>query len=83
MKKVFFCLLMENKPGALARVVGVISARGWNIYSLSVAPTKYDPSRSQAKIAVEMGLVEVDEVQILKQLKKLVNVLRVDILEPE
>ena len=38
------CLLLENEPGALSRVAGLFSARGYNIESLSVAPTE-DPER--------------------------------------
>ena len=67
-------LLMENEAGALSRVAGLFSARGYNIESLTVAPTE-DATLSRMTI-VTSGSDEVIE-QIIKQLKKLVNVLEV------
>jgi acetolactate synthase-1/3 small subunit len=67
-------LLMENEPGALSRVSGLFSARGYNIESLTVAPTE-DPSLSRMTI-VTSGSDEVIE-QINKQLNKLVDVVKV------
>lgn len=64
-------LLVANKSGVLARVVGLISRRGFNIESLSVGPTE-DPSRSRITIFVE-GDERAFE-QITKQLNKLVDV---------
>src|SRR6185437_12870819 len=46
-------LLLENKPGALMRVTGVLSARGYNIESLTVART-YDPTLSRMSIVVDV-----------------------------
>ncbi|MBU6460900.1 MAG: acetolactate synthase small subunit [Proteobacteria bacterium] len=69
-----FSLLMENESGALSRVAGLFSARGYNIESLSVAPTE-DATLSRMTI-VTTGSADVIE-QILKQLDKLIDVVRV------
>ncbi len=66
-------LLLENESGALSRVAGLFSARGYNIESLTVAPTN-DRSLSRMTI-VTTGTEEVIE-QITKQLNKLVDVVR-------
>jgi acetolactate synthase-1/3 small subunit len=66
-------LLLENEPGALSRVAGLFSARGYNIESLSVAPTE-DPSVSRMTIETT-GSEEVLE-QISKQLNKLIDVIK-------
>ena len=63
-------MLVENEPGALSRVAGLFSARGYNIESLTVAPTE-DESLSRMTI-VTRGSDEVIE-QITKQLNKLMN----------
>jgi len=65
---------MENESGALSRVSGLFSARGYNIESLSVAPTE-DPTLSRMTI-VTSGSDAVIE-QIIKQLNKLIDVVRV------
>jgi acetolactate synthase I/III small subunit len=65
---------MENEAGALSRVAGLFSARGYNIESLTVAPTE-DPSLSRMTL-VTKGTDEVIE-QITKQLNKLVDVVKV------
>ncbi|MBW8067901.1 acetolactate synthase small subunit [Ferrovum sp.] len=67
-------LLLENEAGALSRVAGLFSARGYNIESLTVAPTE-DPTLSRMTI-VTNGSAEVME-QITKQLNKLVDVVKV------
>jgi len=67
-------LLMENEAGALSRVAGLFSARAYNIESLTVAPTE-DPTLSRMTI-VTSGSEEVIE-QIIKQLNKLVDVVKV------
>ena len=64
-------LLMENESGALSRVSGLFSARGYNIESLTVAPTE-DPTLSRMTI-VTSGSDEIIE-QIIKQLNKLIDV---------
>lgn len=66
-------LLLENEPGALSRVVGLFSARGYNIESLAVAPT-HDPTVSRLTL-VTRGNDEIIE-QITKQLNKLVEVIK-------
>ena len=67
-------LLMENEAGALSRVAGLFSARGYNIESLTVAPTE-DATMSRMTI-VTSGSDEVIE-QIIKQLNKLIDVIKV------
>jgi acetolactate synthase-1/3 small subunit len=67
-------VLIENEPGALSRVVGLFSARGYNIESLTVAPTE-DSSLSRMTI-VTTGSDEVIE-QITKHLNRLVEVVKV------
>ena len=67
-------LLIENESGALSRVSGLFSARGYNIESLTVAPTE-DLSMSRMTI-VTTGTDEINE-QITKQLNKLVEVVKV------
>ena len=67
-------LLLENEAGALSRVSGLFSARAFNIESLTVAPTE-DPSVSRMTL-VTIGSDEIVE-QIIKQLNKLVDVIKV------
>ena len=67
-------LLMENEAGALSRVAGLFSARAYNIESLTVAPTE-DATLSRMTI-VTVGSEDVIE-QIIKQLNKLVDVVKV------
>jgi acetolactate synthase-1/3 small subunit len=67
-------LLMENESGALSRVAGLFSARAYNIESLTVAPTE-DATLSRMTI-VTSGSDDVIE-QIIKQLNKLVDVVKV------
>ncbi len=67
-------ILIENEAGALSRVAGLFSARGYNIESLTVAPTE-DASLSRMTI-VTSGSEEVIE-QIIKQLNKLIDVVKV------
>jgi len=66
-------ILMENEAGALSRVAGLFSARGYNIESLTVAPTE-DPTVSRMTL-VTSGSEEIIE-QITKQLNKLVDVVK-------
>ncbi len=66
-------LLMENKPGALMRVTGLLSQRGYNIEGLTVART-LDPTLSRMTITVD---VEANiRTQVIKQMNKLINVLQ-------
>ena len=67
-------ILIENESGALSRVSGLFSARGYNIESLTVAPTE-DPSLSRLTV-VSVGSDDIIE-QITKQLNKLIDVVKV------
>ena len=67
-------ILIENESGALSRVAGLFSARGYNIESLTVAPTE-DASLSRMTL-VTSGSEDVVE-QIMKQLNKLIDVVKV------
>ena len=72
-------VLMENEAGALSRVAGLFSARGFNIESLAVAPTE-DPSLSRMTV-VTRGDDRVIE-QITKQLNKLIDTVKlIDLVE--
>ena len=74
-------LLMENEAGALSRVAGLFSARGYNIESLTVAPTE-DSTLSRMTL-VTIGSDEIVE-QITKQLNKLIDIVKLaDITEGE
>ncbi|MCM3886613.1 acetolactate synthase small subunit [Frankia sp. R82] len=67
-------VLVENRPGVLARVSGLFSRRGFNIESLAVGPTEHaDVSRMTIVVAVDDLPLE----QVTKQLNKLVNVLKI------
>lgn len=66
-------LLVENKPGALMRIVGVLAARNFNVESLTVART-VDDSLSRMTIVVDVE--SRVRAQVVKQLNKLVNVLQ-------
>jgi acetolactate synthase-1/3 small subunit len=66
-------LLVENKPGALMRVTGLLSQRGYNIESLTVART-LDPEISRMTITVEVDSTLRE--QVIKQMNKLINVLQ-------
>jgi acetolactate synthase-1/3 small subunit len=66
---------VENRPGVLFRVSGMIRRRGFNIQGLSVGPTGR-PGRSRMTLAVHAGHAEVDQVE--KQLDRLVEVIEID-----
>ena len=72
-------VLVENKPGILARVGALFSRRGFNIDSLAVGPTEI-PEISRMTIAVNVESSSLE--QVTKQLNKLVNVLKIVELEP-
>lgn len=79
MKRHIVSILIENEAGALSRVAGLFSARGYNIETLTVAPTQ-DPSMSRMTL-VTSGSEEIIE-QITKQLNKLIDVIKlIDISE--
>ena len=73
-------VLVEDKPGVLARVASLFSRRGFNIESLAVGPTELpDVSRMTIVVSVESLPLE----QVTKQLNKLINVLKIVELEPD
>jgi acetolactate synthase I/III small subunit len=72
------CVLVENKPGVLARIAGLFSRRGFNIDSLAVGPTEHpEISRMTIVVSVEGSPLE----QVTKQLNKLVEVIKIVELE--
>ena len=72
-------VLVENSPGVLARSAGLFARRGYNFYSLAVAPTDDDRfSRITIVVDVESAPLE----QIVKQLNKLINVIKISELDP-
>ncbi len=71
-------ILLENQNGALSRVVGLFSQRGYNIETISAGPTE-DPSISRITIVTESEGVEIEH--ITKQIHKLINVIKVSILD--
>src|SRR5215213_10355194 len=72
-------VLVQNKPGVLARIAGLISRRGYNIESLAVGPTE---SPEMSRITLQVNVDEVVLEQITKQLNKLIEVLKVVELDP-
>ncbi|MCE2854295.1 MAG: acetolactate synthase small subunit [Ilumatobacteraceae bacterium] len=72
-------VLVQNRPGVLARVASLFARRGYNIFSLAVAPTENDEfSRITIVVDVESAPLE----QIVKQLFKLIDVVRITELDP-
>jgi acetolactate synthase I/III small subunit len=72
-------VLVENKPGVLARIASLFARRGFNIDSLAVGPTEHaDVSRMTIVVNVE----ELPLEQVTKQLNKLVNVIKIVELDP-
>ena len=73
-------VLVENKPGVLARVAGLFARRGFNIHSLAVGPTEIDDvSRMTIVVNVESQPLE----QVVKQLNKLIPILKIVELEKD
>ena len=73
-------VLVENKPGVLARISGLFSRRGFNIDSLAVGPTE-NPEVSRMTIVVSVDKLPLE--QVTKQLNKLINVLKIVELDPD
>jgi len=74
MSKHTLSVLVENKPGVLARIAGLFSRRGFNIDSLAVGPTEHpEVSRMTIVVNVEENPLE----QVTKQLNKLIEVLKI------
>jgi acetolactate synthase-1/3 small subunit len=67
-------VLVENKPGVLARVAGLFSRRAFNIHSLAVGPTEH-PEISRITVVVDVDDLPLE--QVTKQLNKLVHVLKI------
>ncbi|MFZ4519306.1 MAG: acetolactate synthase small subunit [Microthrixaceae bacterium] len=72
-------VLVENRSGVLARVAGLFARRGYNIYSLAVAPTD-DERFSRITVVVDVETAPLE--QIVKQLNKLINVIKISELDP-
>lgn len=72
-------VLVENKAGVLARVSSLFARRGYNIYSLAVAPTD-DERFSRITVVVDVESAPLE--QVVKQLNKLVNVIKISELDP-
>jgi acetolactate synthase-1/3 small subunit len=79
-RKHILSLLVENRPGVLARIAGLFSRRGFNIDTLAVGPTE-DPDVSRVTLTLDGALHPID--QVTKQLHKLVNVIKIRDMEPE
>ncbi len=67
-------VFVENQPGVLARIAGLIARRDWNIESLAVGPTE-DPHFSRMTLVVDQDQTHTE--QIVKQLYKLINVIKI------
>ena len=79
MSKHTLSVLVENKPGVLARIAALFSRRGFNIDSLAVGPTEH-PDISRMTIVVNVEDLPLE--QVTKQLNKLVNVIKIVELDP-
>jgi acetolactate synthase-1/3 small subunit len=78
-RKHILSLLVENRPGVLARIAGLFSRRGFNIDTLTVGPTD-DPNISRITLTLDGAVHPID--QVTKQLHKLVNVIKIRDMEP-
>ena len=79
-RKHVLSILVENRPGVLARVSGLFSRRGFNIDTLAVGPTE-DPAISRSTLTLDGAVHPID--QVTKQLHKLINVLKIRDMEPD
>ncbi|HMG29636.1 MAG TPA: acetolactate synthase small subunit [Jiangellaceae bacterium] len=79
MSKHTLSVLVENKPGVLARIAALFSRRGFNIDSLAVGPTEHS---SVSRMTVVVDVEDQPLEQVTKQLNKLVNVIKIVELEP-
>src|SRR6202042_2519855 len=78
-RKHVLSILVENKPGVLARVAGLFARRGFNIDTLAVGPTD-DEALSRITLTLDGAVHPID--QVTKQLHKLINVLKIRDLAP-
>jgi acetolactate synthase-1/3 small subunit len=72
-------VLVENKPGVLARIAGLFSRRGFNIDALAVGPTEHD---DVSRMTIVVNVAELPLEQVTKQLNKLVEVIKIVELDP-
>ncbi len=79
MSKHTLSVLVENKPGVLARIAALFSRRGFNIDSLAVGPTE---RAAVSRMTVVVDVEDKPLEQVTKQLNKLVNVIKIVELEP-
>ena len=79
-RKHVLSILVENRPGVLARIAGLFSRRGFNIDTLAVGPTD-DPEVSRITLTVDGAVHPID--QVTKQLHKLINVIKIRDMEPD
>lgn len=79
MSKHTLSVLVENKPGVLARIASLFARRGFNIDSLAVGPTEH-PEISRMTVVVDVEALPLE--QVTKQLNKLIEVLKVVELDP-
>ena len=79
-RKHILSLLVENKPGVLARISGLFARRGFNIDSLAVGPTD-DDKISRITLTVDGASHPID--QVTKQLHKLIHVIKIRDLDPK
>jgi acetolactate synthase-1/3 small subunit len=79
-RKHILSLMVEDKPGVLARIAGLFSRRGFNIDTLAVGPTE-DPDVSRITLTLDGAVHPID--QVTKQLHKLVNVIKIRDMEPD
>jgi acetolactate synthase I/III small subunit len=79
MTKHTMSVLVENKPGVLARVAGLFSRRGFNIHSLAVGPTE---NSGVSRMTIVVAVDDLPLEQVTKQLNKLINVIKIVELDP-
>src|SRR4051812_22253842 len=79
-RKHVLSIMVENRPGVLARIAGLFSRRGFNIDTLAVGPTE-DPDISRITLTLDGAVHPID--QVTKQLHKLVNVIKIRDMEPD
>ena len=72
-------VLVQNRPGVLARVASLFARRGYNIFSLAVAPAE---DELQSRITIVVDLESAPLEQMVKQLFKLVEVLKISEIDP-
>lgn len=72
-------VLVENKPGVLARIAGLFSRRGFNIDALAVGPTEHDDI---SRMTIVVNVEDLPLEQVTKQLNKLIEVIKIVELDP-